>query len=131
MNNKFQYSCIGDNTPENREHLEKLGYDKLGAIRGKKYLVTDDGFYYASMVAVGYPVINCIGNPALFQAVTALREDSDYMQWFIFDKKSFVGDTLIGFKGEWLIVKDHNILFDKRTYVHKATLAELEEHFKI
>ncbi|MFC4676186.1 hypothetical protein ACFO6W_21090 [Dysgonomonas termitidis] len=27
-------------------------------------------------------IINCIGNDCLFQAVTAMREDSDYMQWF-------------------------------------------------
>ena len=34
----FLYSVIGDNTIENREHLEKLGYKSLRFFQGKKYL---------------------------------------------------------------------------------------------
>ncbi|MDR1718131.1 MAG: hypothetical protein LBS20_20050 [Prevotella sp.] len=43
MNNNFTYSAIGDNTLENREHLEKIGYKKYDLrdeSKGKEYIIT-------------------------------------------------------------------------------------------
>lgn len=125
----FKYSCIGDNTPDNREWLEKLGFDKLGAIKGKKYLITDDGYFYATMVPVGYPAVNCIDTPQLFRAVTAMRDDSDYMQWFT-DGKSWlnvpIGYDLAGFLyADW----DGECGIEDIKKYHKASLEELINHF--
>lgn len=94
----FKYSCIGDNTPENREHLELLGWkpSKYHHL-DKEYLFTSSLFSgcvygsfarhnierYSSPEHVIGGRINCIGNPQLFQAVSAMRDDSDYMQFFV------------------------------------------------
>lgn len=83
MNNNFTYSAIGDNTLENREHLEKIGYKKYDLrdeSKGKEYIITHS--YYLNIINWESKTlaIYCIGNPLLFQAVTAVREDSDYMQ---------------------------------------------------
>lgn len=87
MNNNFQYSCIGDNTPENREHLGKLGYDIMNRNDDRTILRTG---YPKNNVAISYydyhlpylrsyvpAIIDCIGNDRLFRAVTAMREGSD------------------------------------------------------
>lgn len=87
----FLHSVIGDNTKENREHLKKIGY--------KKWVWDDDDYdipfistmleskKYAAFTqdeVEGFQNdIDCRNNPALFQAVTAVRDDSDYMQFFI------------------------------------------------
>lgn len=125
----FKYSAIGDNTPENREHLEELGYkDELQLKhRTPNILITSDAltqyaqFYTGSVERVkeAYPdLIDCTGNPALFQAVTAMRDDSDYKQWF------FYGNTF--FLCELNDIKDYR----RCKSIRKATLAELQVHFK-
>ena len=83
----FQYSAIGDNTPENREHLEKLGYRKwmwvstdneepfISTIaHSSEYMAFDNDSLESSALRDD---INCIGNPQLFKAVSAMRNDSD------------------------------------------------------
>ena len=78
----FLYSAIGDNTPENREWLEKIGYWVYG-LNNEKYLNS-----YTNQneqgIAIGWTlndfpknIVNCIGNPQLFRAVSAMRDDSD------------------------------------------------------
>lgn len=80
-----------------------------------------------NMFALKYDgVIDCIGNPALFQAVTAMRDDRDYLQWFFSEDKCFryIEDDVSLYvvdNMDWVSVCDF----------HKATLEELEEHFKI
>lgn len=87
----FQYSVIGDNTPENREHLEKVGYEQDGQPYFTPFLFTKEGCYYRVHESFAFALLNeprenliidCRNNPALFQAITAMRDDSDYLQWF-------------------------------------------------
>lgn len=93
--NKYLYSCIGDNTKENREWLEKVGRDSANQLSftldGNYPLVAYergvtlafDPEYIKSHILERESYIDCRNNPPLFRAITALREDSDYMQWFI------------------------------------------------
>ena len=135
----FQYSAIGDNTPENREHLEKLGYTPLRFYLNGKYLYarsctwankncTWQEPYFATDNNIDNSPknINCIGNDPLFRAVTAMRDDSDNMQWFTDGRY-------------WLICNYDRIGIAFRDYVnradwngmpHKATLSEIQERFK-
>ena len=144
----FQYSTIGDNTPENREHLEKLGYRKwiwvstdneepfISTIaHSSEYMAFDNDSLESSAFRDD---INCIGNPTLFQAVTAIREGSDYMQWFTCKVKDGLGNQL---PDSWVLCTQKTLQdfgwvnnspnsYAKNTPYHKATLAELQEHFK-
>lgn len=122
----FQYSAIGDNTPENREHLEKIGFTMSMVTMDKALYVKtqNNGKYYETNKDDWSEVIvDCIGNPALFQAVTAMREDSDKDQWFY---NEF---------GEWDLCKVDHLKFNdthisgKRVWF-KANLSEIQAHFK-
>ena len=69
--------------------------------------------------------IDCRGNSPLFKAISAMREDSDYMQWFT------DGDS-------WNLCADDNYLrwcMENAPFqhpdIHKATLTELQERFKL
>ena len=111
---KFKYSAIGKNTPENRKWLEKLGYyipkiaskwdllftTSTGNVaslsnKNKGFLERDDSF------------IDCRNNPDLFKAVTAIREDSDYMQWFVIDEymQFGIGGNVVGLEPRKRLVK--------------------------
>lgn len=72
-------------------------------------------------------MIDCGINENLFVALAALRDDSDFMQWFIWDK-----DTLTNKKGKWMLSYVGNMRKDmiEKGYYHKATLEELIKHFK-
>lgn len=131
---KFKYNVIGDNTAENREWLRKLGYKNvndniLGDILYIPTSYRDDVSFYItthtpvlSLILKDY-VIDCRNNDALFRSVSAVRDDSDYMQWFISD---------IDFYGkEWFLCEKDRIK-DCSIYCSftKATIEELKEHFK-
>ena len=131
---KFKYSVIGDNTAENRGWLRKLGYKNvndniLGDVLCTPTSYRDDVSFYItthtpvlSLILKNY-VIDCRNNDALFRSVSAVRDDSDYMQWFISD---------IDFYGkEWFLCEKDRIK-DCSIYCSftKATLEELKEHFK-
>lgn len=136
----FQYSAIGDNTPENREHLEKLGYRKwmwvstdneepfISTIaHSSEYMAFDNDSLESSAFRDD---INCIGNPQLFQAVTAMSDDSDELQYFT-DGASWlkipIGYDLASFLyTDW----DGDCGLDNINKWHKATLSELQAHFK-
>lgn len=130
----FQYSAIGDNSPENREHLEKLGYDIVNRNDDRTILRTG---YPKNNVAISYDdyhlpylrsylpaIIDCIGNDPLFRAVTAMRDDSDYMQCFICE---------VGNSNFWHFCERPSMDEDSRffgfTAFRKATLDELINHF--
>lgn len=123
----FLYSAIGDNTPENREWLEKVGYWVYG-LNNEKYLNS-----YTNQneqgIAIGWDLndfpkntVNCIGNPQLFQAVTAMRDDSDYMQWFYNQ-----------YYNEWSICEQENMFdyfnLDWCAHARKATKDEIIKRF--
>ena len=131
---KFKYTVIGDNTAENREWLRKLGYKNandniLGDVLYTPTSYKGDVSFYItthtpvlSLILKDY-VIDCRNNDILFKSVSAVRDDSDYMQWFISD---------IDFYGkEWFLCEKDKIK-DCSIYCSftKATLEELKEHFK-
>lgn len=130
----FKYSVIGDNTPENREWLEKIGYEN-DADLGLNIIVTNIKERYFLDVGrsaiefyISEGVIDCIGNPQLFRAVTAMKDDSDYMQWFT-DGKEWIlcfGDSF----GKWYYSLGKYLCFSLDT-IHKAPLEELINHFKL
>ena len=85
----FTQSCfINKNTEELRDKLVKLGYKYLPSIirNRNEMLFANRGYfsnnfpYSASIIA---EAIECQGNEELFLALAALRDDSDYMQYFI------------------------------------------------
>lgn len=127
---KFKYSAFIENTPEMREWLEKLGYKpsvEIDAIEcSLPYLVTspgnNDSVYMACSLNEGLiwdDDIDCLGNPDLFKAVTAIREDSDQWQYFTNGVKFILFDD-----------NDFNEFYIKMNYYRKATLSELKELFK-
>ena len=144
----FLHSVIGDNTKDNREHLEKLGYDIVNRNDDRTILRTG---YPKNNVAISYydyhlpylrsyipTIIDCIGNPQLFKAVSAMRDDSDYMQWFVTEAdQAWVNQGMYAPKGsfELCLIKDryngkNPIFCSTLVPAHKATLSELQSHFQ-
>ena len=129
----FQYSAIGDNTPENREHLEKLGYKVVASNDecGDTLFTFESGIAdaeYASEITIIYSedTNDCRSNSALFQAVTALRKDTGIHQFYTDGNRwqeSDIHDLLE--IPDYLTELEFNV---EKT--HKATLTELQEHFK-
>lgn len=120
---KFKYSAIGRNTKENREHLERLGYIRgFFNIPDRGYIKTiNPGTYnLTNIIQPLTEYINCLHSDALFQAVTAMRDDSDVFQLFT-DGKDFIECDC----EDWL-----DCIMYRKSF-HKATLAELMAHFKV
>ncbi len=167
----FTTPCfIRKNTPELRKRLEELGYlppskmwyDKNFAIctilrdNIGEYIVfkIDDDF--ENVIKPSYPYIDCGTNENLFLSLAALRDDSDYMQWFVSPKthtKRMSGcfGQVVGMDGffkeivgyEWhrhenkdnALTERLNAMIqmeveDMEFLPHKATVEELIEHFK-
>lgn len=144
----IQPCFIRKNTPELRKKLEGLGYKPFGSV---KYewdtgcgLSTDnrlgefesfDNNSLENIIKCEFPdyddSIDCGTNEELFLALAALRDDCDYMQWFIC-KEEYLGNGLrVVPVGEWQL----NVTKDKLTYGlnklwRKATVEEIIEHFK-
>ncbi|MFV0536796.1 MAG: hypothetical protein ACK5M3_05405 [Dysgonomonas sp.] len=123
---------IRKNTPELRKKLEELGYYKMSENRIESDNITitiyPNGWYNLSYSNESNSAIDCSTNEALFLAIAALREDIDYMQWFLFEETI---SNLYFFKqynkGDfYLCTKDKMEL----PYSRKATVQELIEHFK-
>lgn len=132
---KFKYSVIGDNTQENREWLEKVGYKLENQHEDGKYLVThlrlhnDTPLYWCAVplnqdMHIGS--INCIGNSPLFKAVSAMREDSDFGQ--LFECKD--GLLICQYPTSREHINKECKGWDV-TGLKKYTLTELQERFKI
>lgn|SRR5574344_1240240 len=82
-----------------------------------------------SLFLDGNKDVDCGTNDELFKSITALRDDSLFMQWFIYDKSTYLND-----KNKWVMCyhsgnKRMYELLDKKI-IHKATVEELIEHFK-
>ena len=144
----FTTPCfIRKNTPELRNKLEGLGYfpsskiwydenfaictiyrDNVGEYFTFK--IDDD---FERIIAPSYPYIDCGTNEKLFIALAAMRDDSDYMQWFIYNT---INNTVGKFETiEWVLCKDNNVCnylnWDNcYKYCQKATVEEIIEHFK-
>ena len=145
----FTTSCfIRKNTPEIKKKLEELGHticdccefdgadwlhvnvikDIYRTVHGIGYLdeeleiyglVTQEDIFNRFLKTT--KSIDCGDNEELFLALAALRNDSDYMQWFT-DGKSWYQDK----------VNDIEVLkygAGKPIDFHKATVEEIIEHF--
>lgn len=170
----FTASCfIRKNTPELRKKLEELGYKPFGSV---KYewdtgwgLSTDnrlgefesfDNNGLENIIKCESPdyedSIDCGTNEELFIALASLRDDNDYMQWFVFPKthtKRLSGcfGQVIGMDGHYKEIigyewhrhenKDNALterlnemiqmeVEDMDFLPHKATVEEIIEHFK-
>lgn len=162
----FTQSCfIRKNTPELRKKLEELGYKdsvfddlKSGGIitfsSRSEYSVLANSHFNRVHALKSH--IDCGTNEELFLSLASLRDDSDYMQWFVCPKtqiKRMSGwfGQIIGMDGhyreivgyEWhrhenndnALTKKINEMIqmeveDKEFLPHKATVEELIEHFK-
>ena len=135
----FMYSAFTENTPELREWLENIGirHNLLDTeLETNEWIIANYGMYLSiNPVPIEYVSdihkddINCLGNSDLFKAVTALRHDSDYMQWFIC-KISYREDI----NDIWHFCERPSIDEDSKFFgfisFRKATLEELKEKFK-
>ena len=146
MTQKFTTPCfIRKNTAELRKKLEELGYKLNNGKAWGRFLVTfrieetNEWKYVASPewdlqnnpdIDVS---IDCGTNEDLFLAIAALREDSDYMQFFTDGTEFILCDRY-----DWIDMysvlcsglsnaKDRVKELDK---FQKATAEELIEHFK-
>ena len=159
----FTQPCyIRKNTPELRKELDVLGYNRHPSYSDNvQYLYLNRGFYHTNVV--GYTeeierMIDCGTNEELFLALSALRDDSDYMQWFVYPKtqtKRISGcfGQVVGMDGYYQEIIEHEWIQynmddrklserieyrlslcccdeEKKFIPHKATIDEIIEHFK-
>lgn len=166
----FKQPCfIRKNTPELRKKLEELGYTPNSYEcfwdDDNRYLITFisptgfDGFGLCitdCCILYNKSYIDCGDNEDLFLALAALRDDSDYMQWFVSlitrtKRLSGCFGQVIGMDGHYKEIVGYewhkhenkdNALTEKLNAMiqmevedmeflpHKATVEELIEHFK-
>lgn len=143
-----QSAFIRKNTPDLLKKLEELGYKidtKICRMPDSDTLyITATGVYatYSDMEVIDESdgFIDCETNEDLFLALAALRDDLSMNQWHIADSdirylwSDQIGNDHCGTikKGEyffWELWVEYSNVF-KGEY-HKATPAELIEHFKI
>ena len=133
----FTTACfIRVNNPELRSKLEDLGYtnSELFNINNSCLATstfTDNGNYNCipelcvedinPHSSWKYARIDCGENISLFLAIAALRDDSDYMQWFVDDYDNWQ----LCYEDDYMDYTECNL-----TNYHKANVEELINHFK-
>lgn len=135
----FTTQCfIRKNTDNIRNRLKEVGYKMLSPIEYDN-LECSDNWVNDIKSLNDCNGINCGFNEELFLAIAALRDDSNYMQWFIADSILSVsyGDSI---GNDHYFTEPKGIMFfwdenwDNATIIsgryHKATVNELIEHFK-
>ena len=139
----FTQACfIMKNTPELRSKLKDLGYKCNNGKWMGTYLATfkrgnSHDLFYCGTPKYDLPnnpslnnSIACGTNENLFLALTALRDDEDYMQFFT-DGKDFI----LCDRQDWIdmystLCSGGKYTTDELDKFHKATVEELIEHFK-
>lgn len=118
----FENSCCIENSQAAREWLEILGYN-ISSIFENRFIKTTtygkDLDYHFKNWIYSEEVIDCTGNLPLFKALTAVRDDSDYMQCF---KRT--GEDV------WVLCQSHKFIGAEYISYHKSTKEELIERFK-
>lgn len=135
----FTTPCfIRKNTPELRDKMKELGYVcmygyKIQGIEIFTSVVGDYGVFFIpvsadipeiqiNMIENFDSLVDCGENEELFLAIAALRDDTDYMQWFTNGSnwyKNRICDREVEKYGAGAPID-----------YHKATVEELIEHFK-
>lgn len=132
-----QHCFIRKNTPELCRKLEHIGYRRNYLDdNDRKWLAANHGMYIS--VDEGFdrlPLddVDCGTNEELFLALAALRNDSDFMQWFIC-KEEYISIHTLEFVrvGTWsLNTQYHRLTYGLGRLWRKATRKEIMEHFKI
>lgn len=144
----FTTQCfIHKNTANIRNRLKELGYycnpylgwnNLFTCVFGVNSVYSLDDYDTNGLKEID-GLIDCGTNEELFLAIAALRDDSNYMQWFITDSILSVSyDDSIG--NDHYFTELKGIMFfwdenwDNATIIsgryHKATVNELIEHFK-
>lgn len=143
----FKYSAFHENTPEAREWLGSIGYEPCPCVgddpqdliftdheRGKFHGYDKEtyGGILAEREDIGGDEVNCRGNFELFRAVTAMRDDSNHLQWFTDGKDWCVYEESV--TPFWGKVGGYNFNYMPENQdmdkFHKANLEELINHFK-
>lgn len=133
----FTTPCfIRKNTPELRCKLEELGYERLMCDESKDCLiytkVTDKGAFYVGTFYINerHPQcpFDCGDNENLFLAIAALRDDSDYLQWFTDGTHWEVCPSVVADLAAWK--RYYQRSGEKYIEPWKATKDELINHFK-
>ena len=145
----FTQNCfIRKNTPELRNKLREITGTKrwsfslksgYGAniIHNKVSDTTEDGFGIKRLL-YNPSFIDCGENEELLLALAALRDDSDYMQWFVTEaNQAWFNIGTYSSKGSFELCLAHDRYMGQNkefcnTIVpaHKATVEELIEYFK-
>lgn len=125
----FTQPCfIRKNTPELRKKLEELGYkySTVGGIKSNNIVVSLGcifNIYPVDTIKHGFNnCIDCGTNEVLFLSLAALRDDSDYMQWFTDGERWFQNQQ-----------NDIEVIrygASNPINCHKATVEEIIKHFK-
>ena len=144
----FIQNCfILKNTPKLRKQLEKIGYSKIrkqANLYPQLQTITEYSQFYDCLFRdeeieyfgekKGCCGINCGDNEALFLAIAALNNESDYMQWFVTEvDQQWINQGTWAKKGSLFICLVKNLYPDGKrkafcnTVVpcHKATVEEL------
>ena len=124
----FKHSAFIENTQEAREWLKELRYDEFENFPYRKndeFLFAMNNVYKSKAMTCSIRnapniYIDCSGNFPLFKAITAVRNDNDYMQWF----RCINDDDIPTFT----LCTDKKCGFPIR--FKKATPEELIEYFK-
>ena len=132
----FTQSCfIRKNTPELIKKLKELGYDYYtpNGIKSDN-IVASLGFIFdiCSVDTIKQAFNNCIDcgtNEELFLALAALRDDSDYMQWFICDDNESMFKVDKPDMSMSKFVREYMDGWDV-SGARKATVEEIIKHFK-
>lgn len=150
----FTTSCfIRKNTEELRKKLEELGYNLLNSgdttldahnydgkgshknIEEGRAIITSYGNLYGVIYNVDAVTkkgrSDCGTNEELFLAISALRDDSNYMQWFICTEDYIESPAKEWKVGDWDLNTCPDVTYEQQLpHWRKATVEELINHFK-
>lgn len=150
----FTTSCfIRKNTEELRKKLEELGYNLLNSgdttldahnydgkgshknIEEGRAIITSYGNLYGVIYNVDAVTkkgrSDCGTNEELFLAIAALRDDSNYMQWFICTEDYIESPAKEWKVGDWDLNICPDVTYEQQLpHWRKATVEELINHFK-
>lgn len=135
----FTTPCfIRKNTEKLRKKLKGLGYycnPYLGWNNlctstyglASVYSMRDD----INVLSKEIDIIDCGTNEELFLAIAALRDDSNYMQWFICTEDYIESPAKEWKVGDWDLNTCPDVTYEQQLpHWRKATVEELINHFK-
>lgn len=134
----FTTPCfIRKNTEELRKKLEDIGYAAKFSTKDHDVIYAEATFgVYFTMFSSNIPQLmnfayDCGENEALFLAIAALRDDSNFMQWFICTEDYIESPDKEWKVGDWDLNTCPDVTYGQQLpHWRKATVEELINHFK-